>query len=33
MSPEGVPSLDKSEDGMGVHIVGIGESISQDEGL
>ena len=32
-SPMGVPSLDKSEDGMGVHIVGVRESIAKDNGL
>jgi hypothetical protein len=32
-SPIGVSSLDKSEDGMGVHIVGVRESIAKDNGL
>lgn len=32
-SPEGVPSLNKSEDRMRVHIIGIRESISKDDGL
>jgi len=32
-SPVGVSSLDKSEDGMGVHIVGVRESIAKDNGL
>ena len=31
--PEGVSSPDKSEDGMGVHIVSIRESIAKDNGL
>jgi hypothetical protein len=33
LSPEGVPSLDKSEDGMGVYIVAIRESVLQDDTL
>jgi hypothetical protein len=32
-SPIGVSPLDKSEDGMGVHIVGVRESIAKDNGL
>jgi hypothetical protein len=32
-SPEGVSSLDKSEDPMGVNVVGIGESILKDDTL
>jgi hypothetical protein len=32
-SPEGVSSLDKSEDGMRIDIVGEGEAIAKDEGL
>jgi len=32
-SPEGVPPLNKSEDGMGVYIVAIRESVSKDDGL
>jgi hypothetical protein len=32
-SPEGVPSLDKSEDGMGVYVVGVRESVSKEDGL
>jgi len=31
--PEGIPPLDKSKDGMGVHIVAVGESVSKDDGL
>jgi hypothetical protein len=31
--PEGVSPSDKSEDGMGVHIVGVRESIAKDDGL
>jgi hypothetical protein len=33
LSPEGVPPLNKSEDGMGVYIVAIRESVSKDDGL
>jgi hypothetical protein len=33
LSPIGVPSLNKSEDGVGVHIVGVRESIAKDNGL
>ena len=33
LSPIGVSPLDKSEDGMGVHIVGVRESIAKDKGL
>jgi hypothetical protein len=33
LSPEGVPSLDKSEDGMGVYIVAIREPVLKDDGL
>jgi hypothetical protein len=32
-SPKGIPSLDKTEDGMGVHIVGVWESIAKDNSL
>jgi hypothetical protein len=32
-SPEGVSPLDKSEDGMGVYIVAVRESVSKDDGL
>jgi len=32
-SPEGVPSLDKSKDGMGVYIVAVRESILKDDAL
>jgi len=32
-SPEGVSSLDESKDAMGVHIIGVRESILQDDGL
>ncbi|MGQ9510232.1 MAG: hypothetical protein ACUVTN_12710 [Thermodesulfobacteriota bacterium] len=32
-SPEGVSSLDESEDTVGVNIVGIGESILKDDAL
>jgi hypothetical protein len=32
-SPEGVPSLDKSKDGMGVYIIAIRESVLKDDGL
>jgi hypothetical protein len=31
--PDRIPSLDKSEDRMRVHIVGIGESIAKEDGL
>jgi len=33
LSPEGVPPLNKSKDGMGVDIIGVGESVSKDDGL
>ena len=33
LSPEGVPSLDKSKDGMGVYIVAVRESMLKDDGL
>jgi hypothetical protein len=33
LSPEGVPSLDKSEDGVGVYIVAVRESVLKDDGL
>jgi hypothetical protein len=33
LSPEGVPSLDKSEDGVGVYIVTVREPVSKDDGL
>ena len=33
LSPEGIPSLDKSKDGMGVDIIGIRESVAKDHGL
>jgi hypothetical protein len=33
LSPEGVPPLDKSEDGMGVYIVAIREPVFQDDAL
>jgi hypothetical protein len=32
-SPERIPSLDESEDAMGVHIIGVRESILKDDGL
>jgi hypothetical protein len=32
-SPDGVSSLDKSEDGMRIDIVGEGEAIAKDDGL
>ena len=32
-SPDRIPSLDKPEDGMGIHVVGVRESISKDDGL
>jgi len=32
-SPEGVPSLDKPKDGMGIDIIGVREPISKDDGL
>ncbi len=32
-SPEGISLLDESKDGMGVNIVTIRESISEDDGL
>jgi hypothetical protein len=32
-SPERVPPLNKSEDGMGVYIVAVRESVSKDDGL
>jgi hypothetical protein len=32
-SPDGVSSLDKSEDGMGIDIVAIGESMLKNDGL
>jgi hypothetical protein len=32
-SPEGVPSLDKSKDGMGVYIVAVRESVLKSDGL
>jgi len=32
-SPEGVSSLDESEDRMRIHIVGERESVSKDDGL
>jgi len=31
--PEGVPSSDKAKDAVGVHIVGVRESILKDDGL
>ena len=33
LSPEGVPSLDKSEDRMGIYIVAIREPVLKDDGL
>jgi len=33
LSPEGVPPLDKSEDGMGVDIIRVRKSVSKDDGL
>jgi len=33
LSPEGIPSLDKSKNGMGVNIIGVRESVSKDERL
>jgi hypothetical protein len=33
LSPEGVPPLNKSKDGMGVDIIGVRESVSKDDGL
>jgi len=33
LSPEGISSLDKSKDGMGVNIVTVRESIPKDDGL
>jgi hypothetical protein len=33
LSPEGVSALDKSEDGMGVYIVAIRESVLKDDAL
>jgi hypothetical protein len=33
LSPIGVSPLNKSEDGMGVYIVAIRESVSKDDGL
>ena len=33
ISPERIPSLDKSKDGVRVHIVGIRESVAEDNGL
>ena len=33
LSPEGVPSLEESEDGMGVYIGGVRESILKDDAL
>jgi len=32
-SPDRIPSLDKPEDGMGVDVIGVRESISKDDGL
>jgi len=33
LSPEGIPSLDKSKDGMGVDIVGVREPVFEDDAL
>ncbi len=32
-SPHGVPSLDKSEDGMGIDVVAVREPVPKDDGL
>jgi len=33
VSPEGVSSLDEAEDGMGIHIVGVGKSVAEKDRL
>jgi hypothetical protein len=33
LPPEGIPSLDKSEDGMGIYVVTVRESVPKDDGL
>jgi len=33
LSPKGVPSLDETEDGMGVYVVAVREPILKDDGL
>jgi hypothetical protein len=33
LSPEGVPALDKSEDGVGVYVVTVGESVLKEDAL
>ena len=32
-TPEGIPSLDKAEDRVGIDIVGVRETVSEDDGL
>ncbi len=32
-APDGIPPLDKSEDGMGIDVVAVRESVAKDDGL
>jgi hypothetical protein len=33
LSPEGISALDEAKDGMGIHVVGVRQSVAKDHGL